>query len=49
MLDSDKLSTTQQDMPDKELVVLFKEGSQWAFEKLYARYKKQLIYLGKIP
>ena len=34
-------------MQDRELVVLLKEGSQQAFEKLYARYKKQLIYLGK--
>ena len=39
----EKLSTLQ----DKELVRLSKEGSQKAFDILYARYKRQLIYLGK--
>jgi RNA polymerase sigma-70 factor (ECF subfamily) len=34
-------------MQDKEIVALFKEGSQKAFEVLYARYKRQLLYLGK--
>ena len=35
----DKLSTMQ----DKELVMLFKEGSRQAFEALYIRYQKKLI------
>ena len=35
----DKFSTMQ----DKELVALFKEGSQKAFEELYIRYKCRLI------
>ena len=39
----ENLSTLQ----DKELVGLSKEGSQKAFDTLYARYKRQLIYLGK--
>ena len=39
----DKYSTMQ----DKELVALFKEGSQQAFVVLFARYKRQLLYLGK--
>ena len=30
-------------MQDKELVALFKEGSQKAFEELYIRYEKRLI------
>ena len=34
-------------MQDKELVTLLKEGSKMAFEKLYARYKRQLIYVGR--
>ena len=34
-----KLSTMQ----DKELVALFKEGSQQAFEELYIRYEQKLI------
>ena len=36
----EKLSTLQ----DKELVELFKEGSKQAFEALYLRYKKKLMY-----
>jgi RNA polymerase sigma-70 factor (ECF subfamily) len=39
----DKLSNMQ----DKELVALFKEGSQLAFEALYIRYKKKLTYFCK--
>ena len=34
----DKFST----MPDKELVALFKEGSQSAFEVLYLRYIRKM-------
>ena len=34
-------------MQDNELVALLKNGSQEAFEKLYARYKRQLIFVGR--
>ena len=39
----DKYSTMQ----DKELVALFKEGSQSAFKELYIRYKDRLMYYCK--
>ena len=34
-------------MQDKELVALFKEGSQPAFVELYVRYEKKMIYFCK--
>ena len=36
-----------QTMQDKELVALFKEGSEKAFEELYVRYKKNLTQFCK--